>query len=170
MEDSVNYTLSIKTRMKFEYWVIGKTKKKHFISAEEEFLKRINHYTKLTYRVFPDVKGVGNDAALVKVKEAEVILGQFGPGDHMILLDEKGPQFTSVAFSEKIRKYQMSSSKRVIFVTGGAFGFHQSVYDKCAEKLSLSKMTFSHQMVRTFFLEQLYRGFTILRGEKYHNG
>ena len=155
--------------MKFEYWVIGKTKKKHFISAEEDFLKRINHYTKLTYKVLPDVKGAGNDPALVKSKEADLISKHLVPGDHLILLDENGPQYTSVAFSEKLRKYQMSSSKRVIFLTGGAFGFHQSIYDRCAEKLSLSKMTFSHQMVRTFFLEQLYRGFTILRGEKYHN-
>lgn len=155
--------------MKFEYWVVGKTKKKHFVAAEEEFLKRITRYTKLTYKTFPDVKGSGNDGLIVKAKEADMILGQFKSGDYLILLDEKGSQYTSVEFSKKISNYQFNSSKRVIFLTGGAYGFDQRVYDVCSEKLSLSKMTFSHQMVRTFFLEQLYRAFTILKGEKYHN-
>ena len=155
--------------MKFEYWVIGKTKKKHFVEAEQEFLKRITRYTKLTYRTFPDVKGTGNDPSVSKSKESEMILGQLGNGDHLILLDENGKHYTSVEFSKQISKYQLASSKRVIFLTGGAYGFHQDIYNQAKEKLSLSKMTFSHQMVRTFFLEQLYRAFTILKGEKYHN-
>ena len=155
--------------MKFEYWVIAKTKEKYFISAEAEFLKRIKRYTKLTYKVFNDVKGHGNDPAVIKTKEAEMILSQLDPQDYLILLDERGKQYTSVEFSEKINRYHISSYKRVIFLTGGAYGFHQSVYDQSKEMLSLSKMTFSHQMIRTFFLEQMYRAFTILNGEKYHN-
>ncbi|MCL4105779.1 UNVERIFIED_CONTAM: hypothetical protein GTU68_028656 [Idotea baltica] len=98
-----------------------------------------------------------------------MILGQLAPQDYLVLLDEKGKQYTSVEFSEKINKYNISSYKRVVFLTGGAFGFHQSIYDRSKEMLSLSKMTFSHQMIRTFFLEQIYRAFTILNGEKYHN-
>lgn len=159
----------LKLYMKFEYWVIGKTKEKYLISGEQEFLKRLKRYTKITYHQFTDIKGAGNNPDVIKQQEAEMVLGQCGSQDYLILLDEKGPQYKSVDFAKKIGKYQMSTSKRVIFLTGGAYGFHESVYERSQELLALSKMTFSHQMVRLFFLEQVYRAFTIIRGEKYHN-
>ena len=155
--------------MKFEYWVIGKTKEKHFIDAEQVYLKRIKRYTKLNYKIFPDIKSAGSDQSVLKLKEGEMIMNQLETSDYLVLMDEKGKQYASTAFSEKINKYQISSYKRVIFLTGGAFGFHDDVYKRADELLSLSKMTFSHQMIRTFFLEQVYRAFTILNGEKYHN-
>lgn len=155
--------------MKFEYWVIGKTKEKYFIASEEEFLKRIQKYTRLTYKTFPENKATNNDAFVIKLKEKEMILSNINDQDYLILLDENGKEYSSVAFAEKINTLQLSTYKRVIFLTGGAYGFHESVYSRSNEKLSLSKMTFSHQMVRTFFLEQFYRAFTILNNEKYHN-
>ncbi len=155
--------------MKFEYWVIGKTKEKYLISAEGEFLKRLQRYTKLNYRVFSDVKSKGREIEIIKSQEAEMILGQCLDQDYLILLDEKGLEYSSMKFSKKIADLQRSTYKRVIFLTGGAYGFHKRIYQRAQEKLSLSKMTFSHQMIRTFFLEQFYRAHTILRGEKYHN-
>lgn len=155
--------------MKFEYWVLGKTKESHFIATEQVFLKRIKRYTKLNYKTFPDVKGAGNDKNVLKFKEGEMIMNQIEGSDYLILLDENGRQYTSVEFAEKINIYQISSHKRVIFLTGGAFGFDDLIYKRANELLSLSKMTFSHQMIRSFFLEQIYRGFSILNGEKYHN-
>jgi len=155
--------------MKFEYWVIGKTKEKFLIAAEAEFLKRLKKYTKLRYHTIPEIRNAGKDIEVLKMLEAEKILGQCGTQDYLILLDENGKQYSSLKFSKKINQLQMSTYKRVIFLTGGAFGFHSSIYERAQEKMSLSEMTFSHQMIRTFFLEQLYRGFTILKGEKYHN-
>ncbi len=155
--------------MKFEYWVIGKTKEKYFEKAEAEYLKRLGRYTKLDYRVFPEAKAGKNESAVIKSKEATTILDQIQGSDYLILLDENGKQYSSIKFAEKISKYQLLSKKRVIFLTGGAYGFDKQVYDRSNEKLSLSDMTFSHQMVRTFFLEQFYRAFTIINNEKYHN-
>lgn len=155
--------------MKFEYWVIGKTKEKYFNQAEEEFLKRIKRYTKLNYKIFNDVKASKNEANVLKLKEAEMIINELNDQDYLILMDEKGKEYTSMGFAEKVNSLQLSTFKRVIFLTGGAYGFDESIYQRSAEMLSLSKMTFSHQMVRTFFLEQFYRAFTILNGEKYHN-
>lgn len=155
--------------MKFEYWVIGKTKEKYFLNAEAEYLKRITKFTKLKYLIFNETKGGKNDSSVVKLKEGNLILNQLNPTDYLILLDESGKDYTSVEFSKKIEKLHLSSSKRVIFLTGGAYGFHDNIYDRAQEKLSLSKMTFSHQMIRTFFLEQFYRAFTIINNEKYHN-
>ncbi|WP_235298319.1 23S rRNA (pseudouridine(1915)-N(3))-methyltransferase RlmH [Portibacter marinus] len=155
--------------MKFEFWVIGKTKEKYFNAAEQEYLKRLKRYTKLKYQIIPEIKKFGGDPEVLKLLEADLILGQCEPTDYMILLDEKGTQYTSVQFSEKMNKLQISTYKRVLFIIGGAFGFHETVYERAQEKVSLSEMTFSHQMIRTFFLEQMYRAFTILRGENYHN-
>ena len=98
-----------------------------------------------------------------------MIKKQIFNGDYIVLLDEKGKTFTSVEFSKKIEKYMLNSYKRIVFIIGGAFGFSDQIYSIANEKISLSKMTFSHQMVRLFFMEQLYRAYTILRNEKYHN-
>ena len=155
--------------MKFEYWVIGKTKENYFVNAEAEYLKRIKRYTKLTYQVFPEAKAKKDDLSVLKLKEAQSIMNQISDSDYLILLDDKGKHYSSLEFSKKLKNLQRLTSKRVIFLTGGAFGFHESIYKRAQEMLSLSKMTFSHQMVRTFFLEQFYRGFTILNNEKYHN-
>ena len=104
-----------------------------------------------------------------KNQEAKLIKKQIFNGDYIVLLDEKGKTFTSVEFSKKIEKYMLNSYKRIVFIIGGAFGFSDQIYSIANEKISLSKMTFSHQMIRLFFMEQLYRAYTILRNEKYHN-
>lgn len=154
--------------MKFEYWVIGKTKEKYFLSAEAEYIKRLKRYTKLKYVTYNEYKGK-YDAAQLKNKEGEMILSQLSDSDHLILLDERGKEYTSEKFADLISQFQMSTSKRVIFLTGGAYGFSEAIYSRANGMLSLSKMTFSHQMIRTFFLEQFYRAFTIINNEKYHN-
>jgi 23S rRNA (pseudouridine1915-N3)-methyltransferase len=104
-----------------------------------------------------------------KKAEGDLILSQLNPGDDLILLDEKGKTFTSVLFSQWIEKQMNVGSKRIVFVVGGPYGFSKEVYDKCKFKISLSEMTFSHQMIRLIFVEQLYRAFTIIKGEPYHH-
>ena len=121
-------------------------------------------------KVIPDIK---NRKTLTeeqqKKAEGDLILSQLNPGDDLILLDEKGKTFTSVMFSQWIEKQMNAGSKRIIFVVGGPYGFSKEVYDKCKFKISLSEMTFSHQMIRLIFVEQLYRAFTIIKGEPYHH-
>ena len=121
-------------------------------------------------KVIPDIK---NRKTLTeeqqKKAEGDLILSQLNPGDDLILLDEKGKTFTSVLFSQWIEKQMNAGSKRIVFVVGGPYGFSKEVYDKCKSKISLSEMTFSHQMIRLIFVEQLYRAFTIIKGEPYHH-
>ena len=121
-------------------------------------------------KVIPDIK---NRKTLTeeqqKKAEGDLILSQLNPGDDLILLDEKGKTFTSVLFSQWIEKQMNVGSKRIVFVVGGPYGFSKEVYDKCKFKISLSEMTFSHQMIRLIFVEQLYRAFTIIKGEPYHH-
>jgi 23S rRNA (pseudouridine1915-N3)-methyltransferase len=121
-------------------------------------------------KVIPDIK---NRKTLTeeqqKKAEGDLILSQLNPGDDLILLDEKGKTFTSVMFSQWIEKQMNAGSKRIVFVVGGPYGFSKEVYDKCKFKISLSEMTFSHQMIRLIFVEQLYRAFTIIKGEPYHH-
>ena len=121
-------------------------------------------------KVIPDIK---NRKTLTeeqqKKAEGDLILSQLNPGDDLILLDEKGKTFTSVMFSQWIEKQMNAGSKRIVFVVGGPYGFSKEVYDKAKFKISLSEMTFSHQMIRLIFVEQLYRAFTIIKGEPYHH-
>ncbi len=121
-------------------------------------------------KVIPDIK---NRKTLTeeqqKKAEGDLILSQLNPGDDLILLDEKGKTFTSVMFSQWIEKQMNAGSKRIVFVVGGPYGFSKDVYDKAKFKISLSEMTFSHQMIRLIFVEQLYRAFTIIKGEPYHH-
>ena len=121
-------------------------------------------------KVIPDIK---NRKTLTeeqqKKAEGDLILSQLNSGDDLILLDEKGKTFTSVMFSQWIEKQMNAGSKRIVFVVGGPYGFSKEVYDKCKFKISLSEMTFSHQMIRLIFVEQLYRSFTIIKGEPYHH-
>jgi 23S rRNA (pseudouridine1915-N3)-methyltransferase len=156
--------------MKITFVTVGKTEDAYIKEGIEKYLKRLKHYTKLEIAEIPELK---NTKALTeeqqKVKEAELILKKVTPQDHLILLDENGTEFTSVQFANYINKRSVTSSANLIFVVGGPYGFDQSVYDRANDKISLSRMTFSHQMVRLFFTEQLYRAFSIIKGEPYHH-
>ena len=156
--------------MKIKLIVIGKTKSKFLIEGENEYQKRLKHYCKFSELVIPDVKNAGKISKKeLKEKEGNLILASLKNSDYVILLDDKGITLSSIEFSEFLNKKMISSTNELVFIIGGAFGFNESVYKRANTKLSLSKMTFSHQMVRLIFKEQLYRVFTILKGEKYHH-
>ena len=155
--------------MKIELWVVGKTAFKYLEEGIVLYEKRLKHYTSFELVVLPDVKNPPLSTEALKMKEGELILNKLTKDDVLVLLDENGKHQTSMAFSKFIENQQINSTKRLVFQIGGAFGFSEAVYQRANFKLSLSKMTFSHQMIRLFFVEQLYRAFTIVRGEKYHN-
>ncbi|MCG8332565.1 MAG: 23S rRNA (pseudouridine(1915)-N(3))-methyltransferase RlmH [Chitinophagales bacterium] len=156
--------------MKIELWAIGKTNESYLDQGIAIYQKRLSHYLKFDFIILPDIKKAGKLSAVqLKNKEAGIVLQKMQPGDFLILLDENGKQYTSESFATFLNHQLQMSHRRIIFLIGGAFGFDESIYQKANAKLSLSKMTFSHQMVRLFFLEQLYRGMTILNNEKYHN-
>lgn len=156
--------------MKVELWAIGKTNEKYLDTGIDIYLKRLKHYLPFQFNILPDIKNAGKLKALqLKEKEGEYILKNIKSEDFLILLDEKGKTFSSVQFAQFLEQKFALSKKRMIFVVGGAFGFSETVYRRADAKLSLSDMTFSHQMVRLFFVEQLYRAMTILRNEPYHN-
>ena len=149
---------------------IGKTDNQQLQHLIDDYQKRLNYYIKFDFEVIPDLKKAKNLSEVQqKEKEGELILTKIQSPDILILLDEKGKQLDSVEFSDNLQKHMNSGIKQLIFVIGGPYGFSDSVYQRANRKLSLSKMTFSHQMVRLFFVEQLYRGFTILRNEPYHH-
>ena len=156
--------------MKITLLIIGKTEENWLKEGIDKYLKRLKFYGKVEIAEIPELK---NTKALTqeqqKAKEAELILKRLLPTDHIILLDEKGVQLTSRQFAEYLDKKALSSVSNLVFIVGGPYGFDESVYQKANDKISLSKMTFSHQMVRLFFAEQLYRAFTILKGEPYHH-
>jgi len=136
----------------------------------EEFGSRLKHYTDFEIVVIPNPKNSGKlEIADLKNKEAENILLKILPSYFLVLLDEKGTQFSSVEFAGFLQKRMNSGVKNLVFVIGGAYGFSEKLYERANSKISLSKMTFSHQLIRLIFAEQLYRAFTILRNEKYHN-
>lgn len=135
----------------------------------EEFAQRLRYYCNFSAEIVPDVKAGKRTADEVKRLEGQAILKHLLPTDQVFLLDEGGKEFTSRGFANFLQKQINASPKRLFFVVGGAFGFDAEVYNRANGKISLSKMTFTHQMIRPYFAEQLYRGFTILRGEKYHN-
>jgi len=156
--------------MKIKIIAIGKTKWKFLQSGMDEFSKRLDNYVSFDFQVIPDLKKKANlSIGELQKQEGELFLKQVQAGDELILLDENGKEYTSVNFSKQIQNYQLRSVKRLIFVIGGAHGFSDQIYQRANGKLSLSKMTYSHQLIRLIFLEQLYRAFTILKGEKYHN-
>lgn len=155
--------------MKIKLIVVGKTKEQYFQKSEDEYIKRLQRYARLKYKTLPEIKehkGITTDQ--VKEKEAEYILKEISSSDCLILLDEKGKQKSSRAFSKWIQKKEMEG-KDLIFLIGGPYGFSQQIYNKAQHKMSLSEMTFSHQMIRMFFLEQLYRAYTIKHGLPYHH-
>ena len=156
--------------MKIKLIVVGKTNAKYLLEGEIEYGNRLKHYIKFEEIIIPDVKHSGklNENELKK-KESQLILGKLENSDHVILLDDKGKTHSSIEFANFLQQKMNSSLKSLVFVVGGAFGFSDDVFQRANFKLSLSKMTFSHQMVRLIFKEQLYRGFSILKGEKYHH-
>lgn len=156
--------------MKISLLVIGKTDARYFIDAIAEYEKRLIHYIPYEMEVIPDIKNVKNlTEDQQKEKEGELILKNLQPGDYLVLLDDKGKEYTSLKFAEYIERKTHTVPKRLIFAIGGPYGFSESVYDRANEKLTLSRMTFSHQMVRLIFVEQLYRAMTILSNEPYHH-
>jgi len=156
--------------MKICLLVIGKTDEAYLQQGIEIFLKRIPHYISFEMKIIPDLKNSKNLSELLqKEKEGELILQQKGPSDELFLLDEQGIEFSSVELARFLEKKMIAGLKRLVVVIGGPYGFSESVYAQANGKISLSKMTFSHQMVRLIFVEQLYRAFTILKGEPYHH-
>lgn len=155
--------------MKIKVLTIGKTKASYLQVGEEEYKKRLSFYTTLEWIILPDVTSKGMSHELIKEKEAPLFLKHIKAEDKVWLLDERGKTFTSMEFSQQIQKNMNAGTKTLILIVGGAFGFHSSLYDRADAKVSLSALTFSHEMVRLFLLEQLYRAHTILKGESYHH-
>ncbi|MFZ4724833.1 MAG: 23S rRNA (pseudouridine(1915)-N(3))-methyltransferase RlmH [Paludibacter sp.] len=156
--------------MKISLLMVGKTTNSQLIKLQDEYQNRLKHYISFDSIIIPELKNTKNlSVAEQQEKEADLILKQIETSDDVILLDEKGKQFTSVEFSTFISKKMLASHKRMIFVVGGPYGFSERVYTRSTGLVSLSAMTFSHQMIRLIFLEQLYRAFTILKGEPYHH-
>jgi 23S rRNA (pseudouridine1915-N3)-methyltransferase len=155
--------------MKITLLVVGKTTDAHIEVLIQEYQKRLTHYIPFALQIIPELK---NTKSLTpeqqKQAEGELILRTITPSTDLVLLDEHGKEFRSIEFADYVQK-RMSSGRDVVFVVGGPYGFSEGVYQRANGKISLSKMTFSHQMVRLFFVEQLYRAMTILRGEPYHH-
>lgn len=149
---------------------IGKTDDRTLQNLTDVYVKRLQFYNKFEIELIPDIKKAKNlDENQQKQKEGELILNKITASDFVVLLDENGKQLSSIGFSEFIQKRFNSGLKQAIFIIGGPYGFSEAVYNRADSKISLSKMTFSHQMVRLFFTEQLYRAFTILKNEPYHH-
>lgn len=156
--------------MTIKLLVIGKTDSAALQILIASYEKRLKRYVKFELEIIPDIKNSKNlSEEQQKEKEGERILKICNPTDILVLLDEKGKQYSSVAFSKFLQKKMNSGIKQLVFVIGGPYGFSEEIYRKAQGKISLSSMTFSHQMVRLFFVEQLYRSFTILRNEPYHH-
>lgn len=156
--------------MKISLVVIGKTDAAYFVDAINEYKNRLVHYIPFEMEVIPDIKNVKNlREDQQKEKEGELILKTLQSGDYLVLLDEHGKSFTSMEFSTYIERKMHVVPKRLVFVIGGPYGFSEAVYKAASEKISLSKMTFSHQMIRLIFVEQIYRAMTILNNEPYHH-
>lgn len=156
--------------MKITFLVIGKTEDSYLKDGIEKYLKRLKHYVKFELVEIPELKNTKHlSEDQQKSKEAELISKCISNTDLLVLLDENGQQYSSVQFSGFISKKMLSSVQNLVFVVGGPYGFGNSLHTLAQEKISLSRMTFSHQMVRLLFVEQLYRAFSILKGEPYHH-
>ena len=156
--------------MNIKLIAVGKTDNPALQQLISTYEKRLSYYINFELQLLPDIK---NSKSLSeeqqKIKEGELILSYVEPSHHFILLDERGKEYTSIAFADELQKKMNTGIKQLTFVIGGPYGFSQAVYQRANSKLSLSKLTFSHQMTRLFFVEQLYRAFTILRNEPYHH-
>jgi len=156
--------------MKITLIVVGKTVGKPLISMIEDYATRITHYMPFDIVTLPDLKNTKSlSFEQQKTAEGDLILRQLQSGDHVTLLDEHGMEMGSVEFSSWIQKKSLTISRRLVFVIGGPYGFSRSVYDRANDMISLSRMTFSHQMIRLIFCEQLYRAMTIIKNEPYHH-
>ena len=150
--------------------VVGKTTDKRFEAITQEYIERIRHYIPFTVEVIPELKntkGLSQDEQ--KKREGELIQKNLQPGDYVVLLDEHGSERSSMDFASWIQKKMAAGPKRLVFIVGGPYGFSDAIHQKCNEEISLSRMTLSHQMIRMFFVEQIYRAMTILNGEPYHH-
>ena len=155
--------------MKTELIVVGKTTNKHFIAAINDYLERIGHYMPFSVTVIPELRNAQSlSQQQQKDKEGEAILRLLQPSDTVVLLDERGKEPRSIELADWLQR-QQQTARRLVFIIGGPYGFSQQVYSRADSMLSLSRMTFSHQMVRLIFVEQLYRACTIIKGEPYHH-
>lgn len=156
--------------MKVSLILVGKTVNKHFVDLIDEYASRVKHYIGFDIIIIPELRNTKNlSSDQQKQQEGELILRQLQQGDRVVLLDEHGKEMRSVEFSSYMENKMNTVSKRLVFIIGGPYGFSPDVYRRADEQLSLSKMTFSHQMIRLIFVEQLYRAMTIMRGEPYHH-
>ena len=156
--------------MKITLLVVGRTVDSNIIAGIKDYTQRLGHFAQFDIEVIPELKNTKNlSAEQQKEKECELILKALQPGDVVVLLDEHGKEFRSIEFADWIEKKMHTVNKRLVFIIGGPYGFAPKVYQAAQEKISLSKMTFSHQMIRLIFVEQLYRAFTILNNNPYHH-
>jgi 23S rRNA (pseudouridine1915-N3)-methyltransferase len=156
--------------MKATLIVVGKTVSKELTLLIDDYASRLTHYLPFDIITIPELKNTKSlSAEQQKTAEGELILKQLQGGDYVVLLDEHGAERRSVDFAAWVEKRHQTVSKRLVFIIGGPYGFSPAVYDKAQEKISLSKMTFSHQMIRLIFVEQLYRAMTIIKNEPYHH-
>lgn len=156
--------------MVVELIVVGRTTSAYLVTGIEEYLKRLKHYVRFSITVIPELRNAKNMREIqIKEAEGDLILGNIVQSDRVVLLDDKGRQPTSEQMSDWLQGIMNRGTRRLIFVVGGAYGFSDAVYNRADERLSLSSLTFSHQMVRLIFVEQLYRSFTILNNEPYHH-
>ena len=156
--------------MKISLLTVGKTDIKWVSEGLGVYTSRLRHYLPFEVKEIPELKNVSAlTKEQIKIQEGKLILKNLKDSDELILLDEKGKEFRSIEFASFLERKFQSSSRDIVFVIGGAYGFSQEVYDRSSSKIALSKMTFSHQMVRTIFVEQLYRACTIMKGESYHH-
>jgi len=156
--------------VKIKLIAIGKTDDKRLLDLIDDYQKRLGHYIKFEFKVLRDIKNAKNlSESQQKDREGVLILKELTVTDQLILLDEKGYEFRSIEFSRFLQKKMNSGIKQLVFVIGGPYGFSDAIYHKAQGKVSLSKMTFSHQMIRLFMVEQLYRAYTILKNEPYHH-
>ena len=150
--------------------LVGKTTSKVFNTGINDYVERISHYMPFDIITIPELKNTKNSTEeQQKEKEGELILKHIQPGDTLVLLDEHGKEFRSIEFADWVERKMHTVNKRLVFIIGGPYGFAPKVYEAAQEKISLSKMTFSHQMIRLIFVEQLYRAMTILNNNPYHH-
>lgn len=156
--------------MKIELAVIGKTSIGYLKQGIDEYIKRLKHYVPFEIKNIDDIKNTKNISEdQQKRTEGTKILSLLDKSDFVVLLDEHGKEYTSIQYSSYIQKRMLSGTKKVVFVIGGPYGFSQEVYDRANDKISFSKMTFNHEMIRLIFTEQLYRAYTIINHEPYHH-
>ncbi len=155
--------------MKTILLLVGKTTNKHFTACIDDYVSRIGHYMPFELQIVPELKNTKNlSQSQQKEREGELILRQIQESDHVVLLDEHGREYRSIEFADWLQR-RSQTARRLLFVVGGPYGFSDEVYKRANERISMSKMTFSHQMIRLIFTEQIYRACTIIKGEPYHH-